>query len=223
MRTQGTLMVFCYVKSSPFTSVLRQFLFLNVSLNQGPLEKWTEYSKLPLNYIFIFYHIWIKLFNVHWEHDQHWYLWCLCRRFHIWNTLTSVILPVLRCLTPQSTTWMQLESSPPNHFVTCNLMSYPVHFFRSPCLNTKATATTAVFPGLHLFFNWHGKLSVIKVFAGFHGHRWQLFRDFHLKKCKENIKWGEIISEVEFAFPCVCLIICLDAFIEGWMSVPVWI
>ena len=137
------------------------------------------------------------------------------------NTLISVIIPVLRCLTPQSTTRMQLESSPPDHFVTFNPMSYSVHFFRNPCLNTRAT--TAVFPGLHLFFNWHGKLSVIKVFAGFHGHRWQLFRDFHLKKCKENIRWGEIISEVEFAFPCVCLIIRLDAFIEEWMSIPMWI
>ena len=139
------------------------------------------------------------------------------------STLISVIFPVLRCLNPQSTTRMQFESSSPNHFVTCNLMSYSVHFFRNPCLNTKATATTAFFPGLHLFFNWHGKLSVIKVFAGFHGHRWQLFRDFHLKKCKENIRQGEIISEVEFAFLCVCLIICWEAFIGGWISILVWI
>ena len=113
--------------------------------------------------------------------------------------------------------------SPSHWIILFNLMRYSVHFFRSPCLNTKATATTAFFPGLHLFFNWHGKLSVIKVFAGFHGHRWQLFRDFHLKKCKENIRWDEIISEVKFAFSYVCLIIWLDAVIEGWMSIPVWI
>ena len=83
------------------------------------------------------------------------------------NTLISVILPILRCWTLQSTTRML----PTRSFKKINLMSYPVHFFRSPCPNTKATAKTAVFPGLHLFFNWHGKLSVIKVFAGFHGHR----------------------------------------------------
>ena len=140
-------------------------------------------------------------------------MWCPCRRFCEHFNICNPSWPKM----------FDPSIHYPDHFVTCNLMSYPVHFFRSPCLNTKATATTAVFPGLHLFFNWHGKLSVIKVFAGFHGHRWQLFRDFHLKKCKENIRWGEIISEVEFAFPCVCLIICLDAFIEGWMSIPVWI
>ena len=170
-------------------------------------------EKTQTHSIFIFYHtIWIKLFNVHWEHDPHWYLWLKFRK-HL-----NICNPVLRCLTPQSTTQMQLEPSPPDHFITWNLMSYSIHFFRCPCLNTKATAKTAVFPGLHLFFNWHGKLSVIKVFAGFHGHRWQLFRDFHLKKCKENIKWGEIISEVEFTFSCVCLIICLDAFIARRMN-----
>ena len=168
-----------------------------------PLNYWRGRKN---RYIFIFYHIWIKLFNVHWEHpNPHWYLWCPCRRFCEHFNICNPSWPKM----------FDPSIHYPDHFVTCNLMSYPVHFFRSPCLNTKATATTAVFPGLHLFFNWHGKLSVIKVFAGFHGHRWQLFRDFHLKKCKENIKWGEIISEVEFAFSCVCLIICLDAFIEG--------
>jgi hypothetical protein len=63
---------------------------------------------------------------------------------------------------------MQFGSSPLDDIVTSIFMKLSVHFSRAPCLNN--TATTAVFPGLHLFFNWHGKLSVIKVFAGFHGH-----------------------------------------------------